>query len=60
MPRQGSTKSKSEENVEYIVKGSSPLYSALSLVTFVLILVAIALQYIELTGDFGFPAGIFF
>jgi hypothetical protein len=62
MPRPGSTKNKSQdkENVEYIVRGSSPLYSALSVVTFVLIIVAIAFQYLELTGEHGFPTGIFF
>ena len=62
MPRPGSTKKKSQgkENVEYIVRGSSPLYSALSVVTFVLIAIAIAFQYLELTGEHGFPTGIFF
>lgn len=65
MPRPGSTKKKgsksqANQNVEFIVRGSSPLYSALSVVTFVMILAALALQYIELTEDYGFPAGIFF
>jgi hypothetical protein len=62
MPRPGSTnhQSKGKKNVEYIVRGSSPLYSALSVLTFVLIAIAIAFQYFELTVDHGFPTGIFF
>ena len=47
-------------NVEYIVRGSSPVYSAMSLVTVVLIIVAIFLQYFELTELYDFPVMIFF
>lgn len=63
MPRRGSTKNRASNdgrNVEYIVRGSSPLYSALSVITFLLIIVALVLQYIELTEDYNFPAEIFF
>ena len=61
MPRPASTKKKQDKsNVEYIVRGSSPLYSALSVLSFVLIALSIAMQYIELTQDYGFPSAIFF
>jgi hypothetical protein len=61
MPRPASTKKKiDKQNVEFIVRGSSPLYSALSVLSFLLVASAIALQYIELTTEYGFPAGIFF
>lgn len=49
-----------EGDVEYIVRGSSPVYSAMGLVTALLIVIAIVLQYFELTGTYGFPVMIFF
>jgi len=63
VPRRGSTKSNKEgstKDVEYIVRGSSPLYSALSVITFLLIITAIVLQYVEMTEDYNYPSGIFF
>jgi len=60
VPRPGSTDNDNKKDVEYIVRGSSPLYSALSVITFLLIVTAIVLQYIELTEDYNYPPGIFF
>lgn len=67
MPQPASTKKKQaaknkldKSNIEYIVRGSSPLYSALSVLSFVLIVASIAMQVIELTQDYGFPPTIFF
>jgi hypothetical protein len=59
VPRPGSTNNEGKD-VEYIVRGSSPLYSALSVITFLLIVTAIVLQYLELTEDYSYPPGIFF
>lgn len=64
MPRPASTKKNKNKpdtsNIEYIVRGSSPLYSALSVLSFVLIVASIAMQAIELTQDYGFSPMIFF
>jgi len=61
VPPRKSTKDKgSDQNVEYIVKGTSPVFSALSIITFILIVVALVLQYLELTEFYGHPGGIYF
>ncbi len=43
------------ENVQYIVKGSSPVFSALAVVTTILLLTAVVLQSMELHDfyDYG-------
>ncbi len=67
MPRPASIKNKKgkkqkavQENIEYIVNGSSPLYGAFTALTFLLTVVAIAMQYLELTGTFGYGPTLFF
>lgn len=57
MPPQESTR---RGDVEYIVKGSSPVFTALVVVTFVLLVTALVMQYIELTKIYDHPPGIFF
>ena len=47
-------------DVEIIVKGGSPVFAALATVTTVMLVLTLALQYVELTGIFDYPAGIFF
>lgn len=58
MPQQESIEE--EGDVEYIVRGSSPVYSAMGFVTALLVIVAILLQYLELTEVYDFPVMIFF
>lgn len=62
MPRRASTKKNNDDkkNIEYIVRGSSPLYSGLSVLSFILVVSAIVLQYLELTTEYGFSTAIFF
>ena len=60
MPPRKSTKESSDQNVEYIVRGTSPVFSALSVLTFVLIVIALVLQYMELTEIYDHPPGIYF
>lgn len=48
------------ENVEYIVKGTSPVFSVMSIVTFILLICAIVLQYLELVQVFGYKSTVFF
>jgi hypothetical protein len=60
VPPRKSTRETTDQNVEYIVKGTSPVFSALSILTFVLIVIALVLQYLELTEFYGHPVGIYF
>ena len=57
MPQPESTK---KGDVEYIVRGSGPVFTALVVATFVLLIVALAMQYVELTKFYDYPVGIFF
>ena len=43
-----------KENVQYIVKGSSPVFGALAVITTVLLLVAVVLQSMELHDYYGY------
>jgi len=62
MPRRASTSSNvpAKENVQYIVKGSDPVFSTLVVLTFIILMVAISLQYIELTKFYNYSWSIFF
>lgn len=66
MPRPASTSQKadtiisSKENVQYIVKGSDPVYGAIGVVTCVLLLAAIAMKYAELRQFYNYGWAIFF
>ncbi len=61
MPRHGSTKNlPAKENVQYIIKGSDPVFSTLVILTFILLLVGIVLQYMELRDLYGYGWAIFF
>lgn len=69
MPRRASTSStpsqpaaavSSRENVQYIVKGSDPVYATICVVTFVLLMTAVVLEYLELTTLYNYGWAIFF
>jgi hypothetical protein len=49
-----------EGDVEYIVRGSSPVYSAMGLATAIMFIIAILLGYMELREYYDFPVMIFF
>lgn len=58
MPRRASTEN--DENVDYIVKGSSPVYLTMAALTFALLIAAIVFQYMELREVYDYPWAIIF
>ncbi len=59
MPRRESTNKSArsaavKEDVQYIVKGSSPVYATLCVLTFLLLVAAVTMQFLELQDFYGY------
>lgn len=65
MPPRGSTNTNKtaaseRENVQYIVRGSNPVFATLSVICFILLVTALTLQHMELTSFYDYHWSIFF